>query len=212
MRFQGVLTRIGGVERRQTILFISSRVREMSMLSCQATRRIVGRSNRRLGFSSLLLFGVAGVYFAPDGRLSPTTPTSFYNFTGGISTDWAVAGNWTNVADGTMTALPGAGSTADIAGGKTAVVGTVANPNPTINVEQESISGGLDLHGPPDPANPDPTPPPPFLQYPAPGVGNGELDQNAGTINFGVVDPANTTTNNGSLIIGQSPAPLARTR
>jgi fibronectin-binding autotransporter adhesin len=145
----------------------------------------------------------ASVFFAATRPAVADDTTSFYNFTGGVSTDWMNGANWTSVVDGTTGTLPLAGSTADIAGGLTSVVGTVANPNPTINIEQLYIGQDADLHGPPDPANPNPTPPPANLQYPAPGVGNGELDQNAGTINVGIVDPANTTSNNGWVKIGQ---------
>ena len=129
--------------------------------------------------------------------------THYYNFTGAVSTDWMDVANWNDIAAGNVPQpFCRAGSTADISGGLTATIGTAANPNPTINVEQVYIGGDADLHGPPDPANPNPTPPPPFLQYPAVATGNGELDQNAGTLNVGVVDPANTTSNNGWFVLG----------
>ena len=156
------------------------------MSSCQATRCIVGPVNRRLSFVGLLLCGTASVFFAATRPAVADDTTSFYNFTGGVSTDWMDPANWTSVVDGTTGTLPLAGSAADIAGGLTSVVGTAANPTPTINIESLYIGQDGDLHGPPDPANPNPTPPPPFLQYPAPGVGSGTLNQNAGTINVGV--------------------------
>ena len=172
----------------------------MSMSPLVTNACPMNRSVRHSGRSGLLFSVAAALLFAAAPAAFADDTTSYYNFNGSASTDWMNGANWTSVVDLTTGTLPGPGSTADISGGKTATIGTVANPNPTISVEQVYIGGDADSHGPATLANP--TPPPPFIQYPAIATGNGELDQNAGTLNVGVVDPANTTSNNGWFVLG----------
>src|SRR6266404_597653 len=95
---------------RQTIQFISSRVRETSMSSCQATRRSVGRVFRRSLLSGLFMASLAMLLCGPAGQAVAAT----YTFNGSVSTDWNNGANWTNVADLSTGVLPGAGDVVDV--------------------------------------------------------------------------------------------------
>jgi autotransporter-associated beta strand protein len=128
-----------------------------------------------------LSFGM--LFFGVTSRALADDTTSYYNFNGTASTDWMNGANWTSVVDGTTGTLPIAGSTADVAGGLTAQIGTAANPAPTINIEQLYVGQDSDSHGPA--TFPNPTPPPPTIQFPAIATGNGTVIQNAGTLNVG---------------------------
>ncbi len=164
----------------------------------------MNRSVRHSGRSGLLFSAAVALLFAASPAAFADDTTHYYNFTGlGATTDWMDIANWNDIVAGNVPSavLPGPGSTVDISGGLTATIGSPPGvANPTINVEQVYIGGDADNHGPV--TFPNPNAPPPFIQYPAVATGNGELDQNSGTLNVGVVDPANTTSNNGWFVLG----------